>query len=64
MGWMIQNLWYLRMNLCKDINWIYKCSDNTQKEFLSGYLSTIENIEDTIDDNNITGLMSKFNIHS
>ena len=48
--------------LIKDINWIYKCSDNTQKEFLSGYLSTIENIEDTIDDNNITGLMSKFNI--
>jgi len=48
--------------LCKDISWIYRCSDNTQKEFLSGYLSTLENIDDEITDNHIVGLLNKFNI--
>jgi len=48
--------------LCKDISWIHKCSNRAQKEFISGYLSTLKSLDDKIDNNVVKNLIEKFDI--
>lgn len=48
--------------ICKDVTWIYKCADQTQKEFISGYMSSLKSIDDDITNEEVSGLLRKFNI--